>query len=153
VKRLVPIAFALLLLFGCSNLFGSKTTSLKDIRQSGQLQYTFAVPRSSFAIGDTLDASVTVLNKSSAADTVFVGGGPSGWNWRLLNTGNTTVMLGGWYDFLGYNVDLAPNQPREIYKIRRAIIADTSGHPIQPGYYVLKAKANGVSLSLGVILK
>ena len=117
MKRLVLIAVAVLILSGCNRLFGSysHTSSLKDIKQSGQLQYTFSIPEASFAIGDTPDATVTVLNKSSATDAVFVGGGYSRWNWHLYNDRGMTVMFGGLYNYSGYNLDLAPHHSKEIY--------------------------------------
>ena len=117
------------------------------------MQYTFAIPQASFSVGDTLDASVTVLNKSSTTVTVLVGGGYSRWNWHLYDDRGMTVMFGGQYNYSGYNLDLAPHHSKDIYGIHRAIIADTSGHPIQPGSYVLKANANRLPFSLNVTLK
>lgn len=153
MRYTIFILLAMLIYNGCKFVKNplepdsNQTLSVSAVMDS--IQYTFAVPKSTFGINDTLTATITAYNQSSNTDTLTTGYNPSFYNWTLTNdsTGKTIMYGPAGADDVVMLVPIAVGKSRIIYSISEAI-ADTSGAAVLPGKYVLRWNLNSATTTL-----
>ncbi len=139
IKLLLTISMVGTIIVGCSKSSNPITPS--DTQTSGTLQYTFAMPRTTYNPADTLLASVTVHNSGSASDTIAVGDGI--FEWMLVNSSGDTVMIGGGDNNAVVMLAILPGQSKLIYSIDWVL-----AYPA--GSYSLKATVRPMSFVLNL---
>jgi hypothetical protein len=133
---------------GCKESSDTITSVTDDVNG---LQYTFSAPKAIFGIHDTLSATVTVFNQSSLPETVSVSG--FSFHWSLEYENGRPIMSGPKaFSWFIARSSLGSHQSAKIYDFREAI-ADTSGRPVPPGPYLLKASADALHFSLNLLLE
>jgi hypothetical protein len=145
---------ALSALIGCqSGIVGPRTVQgISTSTTVDGMKYTFAVPKSSLGIHDTLQATMTITNLSAKTDTLGIN---TGWlAWTLKDSLGKTVMWGP--QVVSWNVIekiLPPGQSTLTGRIYAPIVDSVS-----PGSYVLSATgvlnvAWGTPLSLTLTIQ
>ncbi|MHB8579193.1 MAG: hypothetical protein ACYDA4_04955 [Ignavibacteriaceae bacterium] len=116
------------------------TLSVSSIKDS--ILYTFAVPKTTFGIYDTLSAKLIAYNESTVPDTLYSSYSPYFYTWSLKNNTGRTIMFGP----MGANnsIRLIPinSQRSEILYNIYQVIKDISGAPLTAGSYMLQWNLN-----------
>ncbi len=114
--------------------------------------YTFAIPRTTFGIRDTLTATLTLYNESSLTDTLLLRGGGVFClgSWSLKNDSGRTITSGpAVCPQVLVRVPLDSHQSLGGLVIDQ-VMADTSGAPIIPGSYVLQEQISSMIFTLDI---
>lgn len=111
--------------------------------------YTFTAAHPTISINDSLKATLTAYNQSSATDTIFVGYSPDFYTWSLVNniTGDTLMQGPAGADNSISLVLLASGQSEVLYSINQPITG-SSGAAVKPGEYTLRWNLNNGSTNL-----
>ena len=129
-----------LLWAGCSNN-NPVLPVVADTIQSDNLQVTFSIPRSSYGVHDTLEATTTVYNPRDTTVSLYI---PNCWPiaWYSVQDDSGATRLSyshpphGCNSGLGYSIP--PHQSQKIFQLTVMIaIADLNGTQNAQGSYVL----------------
>ena len=141
MRRTIVILSLFLLWAGCNK--NNPVSPVTDTLQSDGLQVTFAVPRPSYGIHDTLVATTTVYNPGDTTVSFWI---PNCWpiSWYTVqdSSGTTRVSYAAPRDlscnsFTGYSI--LPHQSKQIFNLSiRIAIADLDGTQGAQGSYVLE---------------
>lgn len=129
-----------------------QTLSVSSVRDS--IVYTFSVARGSLGIHDTLAATVTLNNESSATDTLILGGGRLYYTglWWLTNLNGQTVLSQPRVPTPSpIRVLLGSHQSLSELVVHQTLV-DTSGAPLRPGLYTLHEQFGGLYFALDIVL-
>lgn len=153
------VLFVLMTMIGCkqSNDTVTQVTdpplSVSNVRDS--ILYTFAIPKSTFGIHDTLSATLILYNQSSSTDTlvlrsagVFYSG-----SWSLKNENGRTITYGP--QVIPQNVARVPLGSHQSLGglVIDQVIADTSGASVVPGSYILQESFSSLTFTLNISLQ
>ena len=110
--------------------------------------YTFAIPKTTVGINDTLSATLVACNLSLSPVTLYASYSPYFYSWSLKNISGRIIMYGP----MGANnliriIPLNTNQSTVMYSLQQAI-KDTSGLPVVAGSYVLQWNLNNRAATL-----
>ncbi len=127
--------------------------SVSSVRDS--ILYTFSVSRVSLGIHDTLAATLTLNNESSATDTLMLGEvAPSltGF-WWLTNSNGDTVMSQPRLltSVPAIRVLLGSHHSLSEWVVYRSL-ENPSGAPLRPGYYTLHEHFDGLYFALDIVV-
>jgi hypothetical protein len=155
-----PIIFTMSFIFtfyGCikdNNITAPTPEQILSVSAlSDSIQYTFAIPKQTFGINDTLVATISAFNQAASPETLGVG--PSQFSWFLKNDSGRTIMFGPIGAVPLYLIETVVNshQSIELYYIHQPIL-DMSGAPVKAGTYVLTARLYPLSpFSLNVLIE
>ncbi len=116
--------------------------------------YTLSVPRGSLGIHDTLAATLTVNNQSSATDTLMFSAGSFSLTsfWWLTNANGDTVMSQPPV-FIPRLVPvlLGPHHSLSQMVVYKSLV-DASGAPLRPGLYTLHEQFDGLHFALDIVV-
>ena len=112
--------------------------------------YTFSVPRGSLGIHDTLAATLTLYNQSSATDTVILAGGRPGWWWLTNANGDTVMSQPPVLTLFLVRVLLGSRQSLSELVVYQSL-DDSSGAPLRPGFYTLHEQFDGLNFALDIV--
>ena len=116
--------------------------------------YTLSVPRGSLGIHDTLAATLTVNNQSSATDTLMLSAGSFSLTsfWWLTNANGRTVMSQPRIPIPRLvPVLLGPHHSLSQMVIHQSLV-DTSGAPLRPGLYTLHDQFSELTFALDIVV-
>ncbi len=131
----------------------ARILSVSSVRDS--ILYTFSVPRGSLGIHDTLAATLTLNNESSATDTLMLGEvDPSltGF-WWLTNANGDTVMSQPPVrtSVPAIRVLLGSHHSLSEWVVYRSL-ENTSGAPLRPDFYTLHEQFDGLHFALDIVV-
>ncbi len=140
MRRTIVILSLFLLWAGCTKV--NPVSPITDTLKSNGLQFTFAIPRTSYGIHDTLVATTTVYNPGEDTVEYFVFDCDPVGSWQVQDdTGKTRLSYqrGGTCEH-GSDHTIVPHQSQQIGPCTFIIpIADLGDAQTAPGPYVLTA--------------
>ncbi len=141
---------ALAMLCGCNhgNTVAPNIEPILSARAvKDSMLYTFAIPRSTFAVQDTLQATLSLYNQSAFSDTIIT---PILAPWSLQTDSGRTIMYGPWVFPNFRRRTVLPSHQSFQQEIIDQFIVDTSGSPVMPGSYILRDQFSTLSFTLEI---
>ncbi len=131
---------------------GGQKSAVSCFRDS--ILYTFSVPGGSLDIRDTMAATLTLNNESSATDTLILAGGRlyfTGFWWLTNANGQTVLSQPRVPTPAPVRVLLGSRQSLSELVVYQSLV-DTSGAPQRPGLYTLHEQFGGLTFALDIVL-
>ncbi len=158
--RYLVFIFSVLFIFSSckkndGSIIPSEDQELSSSSGSNGIMYTFAIPKDTLGVKDTLSATVTAFNQSAVPETLVISGVRGFFSWSLKNTSGKTIMYGPTiFNNLIAKTLFAAKGSAVIGGIHQKII-DTSGAVVVPGSYILQSSLyNGsITFSLNIFLQ
>ncbi|MDR3628174.1 MAG: hypothetical protein P4L45_15125, partial [Ignavibacteriaceae bacterium] len=149
---LIPFILTLAILISCnqsSDVVAPLFPTTSTYKVMGNIRYTLSVTKDVLGILDTLDITVTGLNKGNVPDTIGAG---NFFLWSLIDANGNVVFSGPLItDNVFFQVVLNPNSPVVLYRSKFSM-ADIFNSTIKPGIYSLKGTlANDMPMQLNLI--
>ena len=148
MKHSSLLLFAFLTIVGCKNnaVAPAEMPILSVSTVNDNMKYTFAIPKSSLSIHDTLKATMTVTNVGSLPETLYVN--YSWLPWTLNDSNGHTVVYGPRVVSLYVIQEIITPQESILTGIISQPLVDTTGQQLLPGSYMLSAMNSSLSLNL-----
>ena len=144
------LLFTFLTIAGCKNnsVAPTEMPTLSVSMVNDNMKYTFAIPKSSFSIHDTLQATMTVTDVGTLPETLQVN---YGWlAWTLKDSVGRTVAYGPRVVSMYLITEIIKPQESALTGAISQTLVDTTGYQLQPGSYLLSVTNSSLSLNLTI---